>query len=95
MRQAASDGYYEDVKIIPGGSRCESGTLMSVGPGLCGRGLPRTPRRRTSENSVHAKFATQVDEETTPRSHDTRTASAAALRCVPIEPHRLQPSTLA
>ena len=43
MRQAASEGYYEEVEIIPGGNRCESGALMSVGPGLCGRGFRRTP----------------------------------------------------
>jgi hypothetical protein len=42
MRQAAFDRYYEEVKMIPGGNRCEPGALMSVGPGLCGRGLPRT-----------------------------------------------------
>jgi hypothetical protein len=42
MRQAAFDRYYEEVKMTPGGNRCEPGALMSVGPGLCGRGLPRT-----------------------------------------------------
>jgi len=51
MRQATFDGYYEEVKTIPGGNRCESGALMSVGPGLCGRGLRRMPKRRSSQNS--------------------------------------------
>ena len=43
MRQAASEGYYEEVResqIITEGSRSASATLMGVGPGLCG--LPRT-----------------------------------------------------
>jgi hypothetical protein len=34
MRQATFDGYYEEVRITPGGNRCESGARMSVGPGL-------------------------------------------------------------
>jgi hypothetical protein len=30
-----SEGYYEEVRIIPQTSRSESGTLMDVGAGLC------------------------------------------------------------
>jgi hypothetical protein len=38
--------YYEEVGIIPEGSRSEFATLIGVGPGLCGLPrifLPRTP----------------------------------------------------
>jgi hypothetical protein len=38
MRQAASDGYYEEVRegqIIPAGSGSQPGTLIGVGPGPC------------------------------------------------------------
>ena len=63
MRQAAFDGYYEEVKIIPGGNRCESGALMSVGPGLCGRGLRRTPSLRSSQNVDKAKFGEFASHE--------------------------------
>jgi hypothetical protein len=41
VRGATSGGYYEEVVIISEGSRAESGTLIGVGPGLCG--LPRMP----------------------------------------------------
>jgi hypothetical protein len=46
-RTALSGEYYEEVMIIPEGSRYECSTLMDVGPGLCG----------TSENAQKAKFA--------------------------------------
>jgi hypothetical protein len=58
MRQAASDGYYEEARegqIIPEGSRAQPGTPICVGPGLCQ--LPRTPLRRSSQNAQKAKFA--------------------------------------
>src|ERR671914_481788 len=58
MRQAASDGYYEEARegqIIPEGSRAQPGTPICVGPGLCQ--LRRTPCMRTSENAQNANFA--------------------------------------
>jgi hypothetical protein len=39
MRQVTSDGYYEEVRIIPEQSRFRLRTPKGVGPGLCG--LPR------------------------------------------------------
>jgi hypothetical protein len=57
VRYATSDGYYEEVRegqIIPAGSRSQPGALIGVGPGLCimlGYELPRTPYRRSSQNS--------------------------------------------
>jgi hypothetical protein len=64
MRQAAFDGYYEEVEIIPGRTRCESGALMSVGPGLAAADfgelrndeLRRMPKRRSSQNANKAKL---------------------------------------
>jgi hypothetical protein len=51
--QGSSDGYYEDAgkgQLILAGSRSPPGTLIGVGPGLCGL-LPRIPYRRSSQNS--------------------------------------------
>jgi len=45
-------GYYEEVgegQIIPPGSRSQPGTLIGVGPGLCG--LRAILLKRTSENA--------------------------------------------
>src|SRR5215208_6670420 len=38
----------EEVTIILKDSRSQPGRLRGVGPGLCGRGLPRNPNMRTS-----------------------------------------------
>jgi hypothetical protein len=44
-----SFGHDEEGRIIPQRSRSESGTLMDVGPRLCG--LPRIRSRRSSQNA--------------------------------------------
>jgi hypothetical protein len=52
-----SEGYYEEGRegrIIPYGTRSESGTLMGVGPGRCE--LLRTPLRRSSQNVSSMSF---------------------------------------
>jgi hypothetical protein len=46
--------YYEEVGIIPEGSRVEDGALIGVGPWLCG--LPRIPKRRSSQNSYSTQY---------------------------------------
>ena len=48
MRQDTYEQYYEEVRIIPRDSICESGTLIGVGPGP-GR-LPRINLPRTWVN---------------------------------------------
>jgi hypothetical protein len=58
MRQAASDGYYEEVRggqRIPKGSLSYPRVLKGVGPWLCAE-LHRTPCMRTSQNPQKAKF---------------------------------------
>ena len=50
MGQGTPDGYYGEVRIIPWGSRSESGTPIGAGPGL--RELPRIPIPRTPVNKL-------------------------------------------
>src|SRR5215218_9146933 len=50
----------EEVTIIRKDSRSQPGTLRRVGPGLCGRGLPRKPIRRSSHSGDSRKFAKKV-----------------------------------
>src|SRR5215213_10048615 len=46
----------EEVTIKLKDSRSQPGTLRRVGPGLCGRGPPRKPIRRSSHSGDSRKF---------------------------------------
>jgi hypothetical protein len=58
MRQAASDGYYEEARgksqIIPAGSRSQPGTLMGVGPGPKGK-EGRVAKRQARDSTTRAR----------------------------------------
>ena len=73
MRQAASDGYYEEARegqIIPEGSRAQLGTPICVGPGLW-RAM------ETSENSSSRSFANKGNKKDRDVAACSRVASWA------------------
>jgi hypothetical protein len=59
VRQNTSHQYYPEVRIIPTGSRSDSGPLIGVGPGLCK--LRRTPLRRSSAGPMGWEFSGNCD----------------------------------
>src|SRR5687767_16010668 len=75
MRQAASDGYYEEARegqIIPEGSRAQPGTPICVGPWLCQ--LPRTPSTRSSVRvASHRSYRARTAGEEDPTSASSHT----------------------